>query len=262
MALGIVIFAAQRIGGSPRSGMRLVSLAIMTAFGAVILLGGPQRDDPRPARRVATSASARSTSTTLRSPACWLSRDDQPVITEVAGTHDGAPYELVEAIAGRSCLIAGRGAEGLSARASMNHVRLPASVELSAILDLYPGAGAALSSIGLARAVRKRLEHDFDRGPLPCCSGIDSQLAKLVFNPAQPLHDTTGVDSGADCGSRQPHCSLAERPALEQAHTRESSARSQPGPSDRSCGEADYGRTGDGDRHLRLARLPRDRARQ
>jgi hypothetical protein len=38
VGLGIVVFAAQSIGGDPGSG--LVSLAIMTGFGALILLGG------------------------------------------------------------------------------------------------------------------------------------------------------------------------------------------------------------------------------
>jgi hypothetical protein len=38
VALGLVIFGAQWIGGDPGGG--LVSLAIMTAFGTVILLGG------------------------------------------------------------------------------------------------------------------------------------------------------------------------------------------------------------------------------
>ena len=38
VALGIVVFAAQWVGGDPGSG--LVSLAIMTGFGALILLGG------------------------------------------------------------------------------------------------------------------------------------------------------------------------------------------------------------------------------
>jgi hypothetical protein len=38
VALGLVVFAAQWIGGDPGSG--LVSLAILTGFGALILLGG------------------------------------------------------------------------------------------------------------------------------------------------------------------------------------------------------------------------------
>src|SRR6516164_2163775 len=38
VALGLVVFAAQWIGGDPGSG--LVSLAIMAGFGALILLGG------------------------------------------------------------------------------------------------------------------------------------------------------------------------------------------------------------------------------
>jgi hypothetical protein len=38
VALGLVVFAAQWIGGDPGSG--LVSLAIMTGFGALILVGG------------------------------------------------------------------------------------------------------------------------------------------------------------------------------------------------------------------------------
>ena len=38
VALGLVVFAAQWIGGDPGSGLE--SLGIMTAFGALILLGG------------------------------------------------------------------------------------------------------------------------------------------------------------------------------------------------------------------------------
>jgi hypothetical protein len=38
VALGIVVFAAQSVGGDPVSG--LGSLGIMTAFGALILFGG------------------------------------------------------------------------------------------------------------------------------------------------------------------------------------------------------------------------------
>ena len=55
VALGIMVFAAQWIGGDPASGLE--SLAIMTAFGASIVFGA-QRDDPRPvAATGATSAS-------------------------------------------------------------------------------------------------------------------------------------------------------------------------------------------------------------
>jgi hypothetical protein len=38
VALGVVVFGAQWIGGDAGSG--LVSLVIMTAFGALVLLGG------------------------------------------------------------------------------------------------------------------------------------------------------------------------------------------------------------------------------
>ena len=38
VALGVVVFVAQSIGGDPKSG--LGSLAIMTAFGALVLFGG------------------------------------------------------------------------------------------------------------------------------------------------------------------------------------------------------------------------------
>ena len=38
VALGVAAFAAQCVGGDPGSG--LVSLAIMTGFGALILVGG------------------------------------------------------------------------------------------------------------------------------------------------------------------------------------------------------------------------------
>jgi hypothetical protein len=65
--LGIVVFVAQWIGGDPGSG--LVSLAIMTAFGALLLLGGRSETIRGLRGADATSASARSTSTRPRSPA-------------------------------------------------------------------------------------------------------------------------------------------------------------------------------------------------
>jgi hypothetical protein len=68
VALGILVLAAQWIGGDPGSG--LVSLAIMTGFGELILLGGRsetirgRRGDGRDERF------RRSTSAPPRSPAC------------------------------------------------------------------------------------------------------------------------------------------------------------------------------------------------
>jgi hypothetical protein len=38
LALGLIVFSAQWIGGNPGSG--LVSLGILTAFGVAVLLGG------------------------------------------------------------------------------------------------------------------------------------------------------------------------------------------------------------------------------
>jgi hypothetical protein len=60
VALGIVIFAAQWIGGDPGSG--LVSLGIMVAFGGLLLFGGRSETIRGLRATDATSASARSTS--------------------------------------------------------------------------------------------------------------------------------------------------------------------------------------------------------
>jgi len=56
VALGIVLLAAQWLGGDPGSGLE--SLAIMTAFGALILFGGRTRRSAVCGATAVTSASA------------------------------------------------------------------------------------------------------------------------------------------------------------------------------------------------------------
>ena len=67
VAAGLVVFGAQWIGGDPGSG--LVSLAILTAFGAVFLFGGRSETIRDCGATAPTSGSARWTSTPPRSPA-------------------------------------------------------------------------------------------------------------------------------------------------------------------------------------------------
>ncbi len=65
VALGIMVFIAQWIGGDPGGG--LVSLAILTGFGAVFLFGGDgARRSAGSAATEATNGSARSTFTPPR----------------------------------------------------------------------------------------------------------------------------------------------------------------------------------------------------
>jgi hypothetical protein len=103
--LGIVLFAAQWIGGDPGSG--LVSLAIMTAFGAVILLGGRSetirglRGDGRDERFRMIDIHA----TALAGLAVILAII-VAVIVELAKGHSGNPYAWLGAIGGVTYLVA------------------------------------------------------------------------------------------------------------------------------------------------------------
>ena len=104
-ALGVVMFAAQWIGGSPDSG--LVSLGIMAAFGTLILFGGRSetvrglRGDGRDERfwRMDLIATAISGMTVI-------SVIIGAFVVELARGHDGNPYTWLGAIAGLSYLIA------------------------------------------------------------------------------------------------------------------------------------------------------------
>jgi hypothetical protein len=105
LALGVVMFAAQWIGGSPDSG--LVSLGIMAAFGTLILFGGRSetvrglRGDGRDERfwRMDLIATAISGMTVI-------SVIIGAFVVEVARGHDGNPYTWLGAVAGLSYLIA------------------------------------------------------------------------------------------------------------------------------------------------------------
>lgn len=99
VALGVVVFAAQWIGGDPGSGLE--SLGIMTAFGALILFGGRSetirglRGDGRDERFRQIDIGA----TALAGLAVILAII-VAFIVELARGHTGAPYGWLAAIGG------------------------------------------------------------------------------------------------------------------------------------------------------------------
>jgi drug/metabolite transporter (DMT)-like permease len=99
LALGVVIFGAQWIGGSPRSG--LASLAIMAAFGTLVLLGGRSetvrglRGDGRDERFRQIDIHATAIAGTAVITAIIIA-----FVVELARGHDGSPYTWLGAIAG------------------------------------------------------------------------------------------------------------------------------------------------------------------
>lgn len=105
VALGIVLFAAQWIGGDPGSGLE--SLAIITAFGAVILFGGRSetirglRGDGRDERFRMIDIHA----TALAGLAVILAII-VACIVELAKGHNGNPYAWLGAIGGVTYLVA------------------------------------------------------------------------------------------------------------------------------------------------------------
>src|SRR4051794_28040034 len=99
------MFAAQWIGGNPRSG--LVSLGIMAAFGTFILFGGRSetvrglRGDGRDERfwqmdLVATAISGMTVIAVIVGA----------FVVDLARGHDGSPYGLLGAVAGVSYVAA------------------------------------------------------------------------------------------------------------------------------------------------------------
>jgi hypothetical protein len=99
VALGFVVFAAQWVGGDPRSGLE--SLAIMTALGAVFLFGGRSetirglRGDGRDERFRMIDVHA----TALAGLAVILAIIIA-FIVELARGHSGDPYGWLGAIGG------------------------------------------------------------------------------------------------------------------------------------------------------------------
>jgi hypothetical protein len=105
VALGIVVFAAQWMGGDPGSGLE--SLAIMTAFGALLVFGGRSetirglRGDGRDERFRQIDIHA----TALAGLAVIIAIIIAFVI-ELARGHSGSPYTWLGAIGGFTYLIA------------------------------------------------------------------------------------------------------------------------------------------------------------
>jgi hypothetical protein len=105
VALGLLVFAAQWIGGNPRSG--LVSLAILTAFGALILVGGRSetirglRGDGRDERFRQIDIQA-----TAFAGLAVITAIIVAFVVELARGHDGNPYGWLGAIAGVAYLVA------------------------------------------------------------------------------------------------------------------------------------------------------------
>jgi hypothetical protein len=105
VALGLLVFAAQWIGGNPGSG--LVSLAILTAFGALILVGGRSetirglRGDGRDERFRQIDIQA-----TAFAGLAVITATIVAFVVELARGHDGNPYGWLGAIAGLAYLVA------------------------------------------------------------------------------------------------------------------------------------------------------------
>src|SRR5262245_45985185 len=105
VAAGLVIFGAQWIGGDPGSG--LVSLGIMTAFGALILFGGRSetirglRGDGRDERFKTIDIHA-----TALAGLAVIAAVIIGVVVELARGHSGEPFTWLGAIAGLTYLAA------------------------------------------------------------------------------------------------------------------------------------------------------------
>jgi hypothetical protein len=105
VALGLLLLAAQWVGGDPGSG--LVSLGIMTAFGAIFLFGGRSdtirglRGDGRDERFRQIDIHA-----TAVAGLAVITAIIVAFVVELARGHDGNPYGWLGAIAGFSYLIA------------------------------------------------------------------------------------------------------------------------------------------------------------
>ena len=105
LALGIVIFVAQWVGGDPTGGV--ISFAILAGFGALVLFGGRSetirglRGDGRDERFRQIDIHATAVSGIAVITAIIIA-----FIVDVARGHDGSPYSWLGAIAGLAYLIA------------------------------------------------------------------------------------------------------------------------------------------------------------
>ena len=105
VALGVVMLTAQWIGGHPGDGV--VSLAIMVAFGTLVLLGGRSetirglRGDGRDERFRQIDIHATAIAGTAVIVAIIVA-----FVVEVARGHDGTPYTWLGAIGGLAYLAA------------------------------------------------------------------------------------------------------------------------------------------------------------
>ena len=105
VALGVVVFVAQWIGGDPRSG--LVSFAIVAGFGLLVLLGGRSetirglRGDGRDERfrRIDIHATA-------LAGLAMITAVIVAFLVEVARGHNGTPYTWLAALGGVTYLAA------------------------------------------------------------------------------------------------------------------------------------------------------------
>src|SRR4051794_189294 len=105
VALGVVFLAAQWIGGDARGGV--ISLAILSGFGALILLGGRSetvrglRGDGRDERFREIDVHA-----TALSGIVLIVTIIAAFVVEIARGHDGTPYSWLGAIGGVAYLVA------------------------------------------------------------------------------------------------------------------------------------------------------------
>jgi drug/metabolite transporter (DMT)-like permease len=105
LALGVVVFVAQWIGGDPKGGV--VSFAILAGFGGLLLLGGRSetirglRGDGRDERFRQIDIHATAVSGLVTITAIIVA-----FIVELARGHDGRPYTWLGAIAGIAYLAA------------------------------------------------------------------------------------------------------------------------------------------------------------
>jgi hypothetical protein len=105
VALGAMLLAAQWIGGDPGGG--LVSLAIMTAFGAVFLFGG-RSETIRGLRGDGTDERFRQIDihATAIAGLAVIAAIIIAFVIELAEGHSGAPYTWLGAIAGLAYIAA------------------------------------------------------------------------------------------------------------------------------------------------------------
>jgi hypothetical protein len=99
VAVGVVMLAGQAIGGSPTGG--LISLAIMTGFALLVLLGG-RSETIRGLRGDGSDGSFRQIDipATAFAGLAVITAIIVAFILDVACGHDGQPYSWLGAIAG------------------------------------------------------------------------------------------------------------------------------------------------------------------